>query len=177
MFKPQRSTLSEVVKTLGVTGESNRFWVRTPSPLAGLTHPTHTRAYLPLQAEARKSRLFGGCFVVVHSLGARTQEHHVWWAIVESMRTWIIERNFQIPLLYVDDDEHLERRRRAGVLKRGARAQDRPAQLGHGSGKPHREVEVRIAPARKAAISWPHGTLVLSNDSPGELDSSPRVEA
>ena len=37
-----------------------------------------------------------------------------WWAIVERMRTWIIERNFQIPPLYVDFDEHSERRRRAG---------------------------------------------------------------
>jgi len=41
-----------------------------------------------------------------------------WWAIVESMRTWIIERNFQIPPLYVEEDEHMERRRRAGVPKR-----------------------------------------------------------
>jgi hypothetical protein len=32
------------------------------------------------------------------------------------MRTWIIERNFQIPPLYVDVDEHLERRRRARSL-------------------------------------------------------------
>src|ERR1041385_1472069 len=101
MFKPQRSTLSEVVKSLGVTGESNRFWVRTPSPMAGLTHPPQARAHLPLQAEARLSRLFGGCFVVVHSLGARTLIHHVWWAIVESMRTWIIERNFPIPPLFI----------------------------------------------------------------------------
>ena len=28
----------------------------------------------------------------------------LWWAIVESMRTWIIERNFQIPPLFVDLD-------------------------------------------------------------------------
>jgi hypothetical protein len=45
----------------------------------------------------------------------------VWWAIVESVRTWIIERNFQIPPLYVDVDETTERRRRAGVLKRCTR--------------------------------------------------------
>jgi hypothetical protein len=37
------------------------------------------------------------------------------------MRTWIIERNFQIPPLYVDIDEHSERRRSAGVPKRGVR--------------------------------------------------------
>ena len=44
-----------------------------------------------------------------------------WWAVVESMRTWIIERNFQIPPLFVDFDEASERRRRAGVPKRRAR--------------------------------------------------------
>ena len=38
---------------------------------------------------------------------------------MESMRTWIIERNFQIPPLFVDDDELSERRRRAGVPRRG----------------------------------------------------------
>jgi DNA invertase Pin-like site-specific DNA recombinase len=41
-----------------------------------------------------------------------------WWAIVERMRTWIIERNFQIPPLFVDFDEVEERRRRAGVTER-----------------------------------------------------------
>ena len=89
--------------------------------MAAFAHLDHWGAHLPPRVRDRKSRLFGGSFVVVHSLGARTPKHHVWWAIVESMRTWIIQRNFQIPPLYVDDDEHSERRRRAGVPKRRAR--------------------------------------------------------
>jgi len=43
------------------------------------------------------------------------------WAVVESMRTWIVEQNFQIPPLYVDVDELTERRRRAEVPKRVGR--------------------------------------------------------
>lgn len=41
-----------------------------------------------------------------------------WWAIVERMRTWLVERNFQIPPLFVESDAVLEARRRAGVLAR-----------------------------------------------------------
>src|SRR5713226_10394754 len=101
------------------TGESNRSWVHTSSPMAGLTHRSPARAHLPPRSRGRTIRPFGGSFVIVHSFGARTRKHHVWWAIVERMRTWIIERNFQIPPLYVDVDELSERRRRAGVPKRG----------------------------------------------------------
>src|SRR5437762_455802 len=89
--------------------------------MAGLAHFAHAKAHCHLRDRSRKSRLFGGSFVVVHSPCARTLKHHVWWAIVESMRTWIIERNFQIPPLYVDVDELSERQRRAGVPKRQAR--------------------------------------------------------
>ena len=55
------------------------------------------------------------------SLFESTGDSQLWWAVVESMRTWIIEHNFQIPPLFVDIDEHSERRRRAGVPKRNAR--------------------------------------------------------
>jgi hypothetical protein len=41
-----------------------------------------------------------------------------WCAVVEKMRTWLLERNFQIPPLFVDFDEKEERRRRAGVVLR-----------------------------------------------------------
>ncbi len=41
-----------------------------------------------------------------------------WCAVVERLRTWIIERNFQIPALFVDLDDDQERRRRAGVTRR-----------------------------------------------------------
>ena len=44
-----------------------------------------------------------------------------WWAIVERMRTWIVDRNFQIPPIYVDVDEASEKRRRAGVPMRRSR--------------------------------------------------------
>lgn len=41
-----------------------------------------------------------------------------WCSIVEQMRTWILEHNFQIPPLFVDFDEEEEKRRRAGVPRR-----------------------------------------------------------
>lgn len=41
-----------------------------------------------------------------------------WQTVVERLRTWIVERNFQIPPLFVDLDELTERKRRAGVLSR-----------------------------------------------------------
>ena len=52
-----------------------------------------------------------------------------WWTIVERMRTWIIERNFQIPPIYMDIDEASERRRRAGVPVRRARRIERRATI------------------------------------------------
>lgn len=60
-----------------------------------------------------------------------------WWAIVGSMRTWIFERNFQIPPPYFDDDEHSERRRRTGVPKRVVRRSQ--------------EAEAIVPPIRNAA--------------------------
>ena len=44
-----------------------------------------------------------------------------WWPVLERTRTWLEERNFQIPPLFVDLDEAAERRRRAGVPMRVAR--------------------------------------------------------
>jgi site-specific DNA recombinase len=44
-----------------------------------------------------------------------------WWAIVERLRTWIVERNFQIPPPFVGFDESGERLRRAGVTRRRKR--------------------------------------------------------
>ena len=44
-----------------------------------------------------------------------------WCTVVERLRTWIIERNFQIPRLFVEIDEDAERRRRAGLTRRGTR--------------------------------------------------------
>jgi len=44
-----------------------------------------------------------------------------WCAVVERLRTWIVERNFQIPPLFVEVDEPEERRRRAGVPRRRKR--------------------------------------------------------
>jgi len=50
-----------------------------------------------------------------------------WQAIVERLRTWIVERNFQIPPLFFDLDEEQEKRRRAGMAtKRKRRGQKRP---------------------------------------------------
>jgi DNA invertase Pin-like site-specific DNA recombinase len=45
-----------------------------------------------------------------------------WCTVVERLRTWIIERNFQIPRLFdmsTEPDDNAERRRRAGVASRG----------------------------------------------------------
>ena len=42
-----------------------------------------------------------------------------WCTVVERLRTWIVERNFQIPALLVEFDEAAERQRRAGVPRRG----------------------------------------------------------
>jgi len=41
-----------------------------------------------------------------------------WCPIVERLRTWIVELNFQLPELFVEIDEGDEVRRRAGVLRR-----------------------------------------------------------
>ena len=45
---------------------------------------------------------------------------HSWWAVVERLRTWIVERSLQIPAIYADVDLASERRRRAGVPARSA---------------------------------------------------------
>jgi DNA invertase Pin-like site-specific DNA recombinase len=44
-----------------------------------------------------------------------------WCPLLERLRTWIIERNFQLPDLFVEIDEDGERRRRAGVPGRKKR--------------------------------------------------------
>jgi DNA invertase Pin-like site-specific DNA recombinase len=44
-----------------------------------------------------------------------------WCAVVEKMRTWLLERNFQIPALFVDFNEGEERQRRGGVAGRRKR--------------------------------------------------------
>jgi site-specific DNA recombinase len=44
-----------------------------------------------------------------------------WCSVVERLRTWIIERNFQIPPPFVDSDEVEDKRRRAGVTRRRKR--------------------------------------------------------
>lgn len=40
---------------------------------------------------------------------------------MESLRTWLIEVNFQIPPIFVEEDELEERRRRTGLVTRGTR--------------------------------------------------------
>ncbi len=44
-----------------------------------------------------------------------------WGTTVERLRTWILERNFHIPPLFVELDDFAERRRRAGVPQRRGR--------------------------------------------------------
>jgi hypothetical protein len=44
-----------------------------------------------------------------------------WYTIVERLRTWIVERNFQVPALFVGDDESMPPASRAAQIGGGAR--------------------------------------------------------
>ena len=71
-----------------------------------------------------------------------------WWAVVERLRTWIIEQNLPISSLFVDLDENEDRRRRAGVPRRpfedqGSNSTDRGRRR-HGNRAPNRSQAVAL---------------------------------
>jgi len=66
----------------------------------------------PMQvlAHTNNAPLHAGCFCLCAL---------AWSTVVERLRTWLIEVNFQIPPIFVEEDELQERRRRTGLLTRG----------------------------------------------------------
>jgi DNA invertase Pin-like site-specific DNA recombinase len=49
-----------------------------------------------------------------------------WCTVLERVRTWIVERNFQLPALLLEPDAGMERLRRAGVTERRKRSVHTP---------------------------------------------------
>jgi hypothetical protein len=60
---------------------------------------------------------------------------------VEQLRTWIIEHNFQIPPLFVEEDELEEKRRRAGVPRRRKKGGKLDGEACHENGRLPREAK------------------------------------